>query len=903
MDKKAPIEEHFPVEKVNEIADKESKAKRYYRPVYTMHKWWARRLGCVFRTIILYALADENMKVYRGQQKKATDDFENEDNLIPVDWDGDPETLWDDFYLEDFCFPDKTVLDPFFGGGTTIVEALRAKCNVIGKELNPVAWFVTKKETEPVDLDKLDEAFEKLKEEVAPEIKKYYKTKCPDCGDEADAMYYFWVKELECRNCGKTISLFKDYRVAKNRSLNVEHKHKAICEDCGGVYKPGEKCPNCNHEFQPKNYYHVHCPSCHQIFETPKWKEENTCPHCENQFNPRDGLASGKFFTCGKCGQENNVLEAINEQGKPKERLWAVEYYCRRCDIKGYKVADKMDRALYQDAVEEYKEKKEDLPIPHQEIPDGHSTTVRNPVKDHGYEKFSDMFNSRQLLNLGKLLSKIKRIEDKKVREILLLTFSNSLDYNNMFCLYNNQRNHPEHLFLHHAFIPRVTPTENNIWGSKYGRGTFKKMYKMIKEGVRYGNKPFEKYRDDGSTKEKDMNIGIKPRKKDKILCGDSSYLEIDDKSVDAIITDPPYYDNVMYSELSDFFYVWLREALKERYDHFQSNYTSRSSEIVKNDFQGKDDTDFTNMLANVFRESRKKLDDNGLMVFTFHHDKTDAWGSVLKSVLDSGFFVSAIYPIQAEMSTSLHIQKKGNIEYDMIVVCRKRDENPDKGLWNKLEDQIYLEAKREVNKLKDKGKSLSRGDVFVITIGKCLEIYSKHYPNVIKDGEKVSVQEALETINNIVETQVMGGMFDKLTEDLDIISAAYLSYIVGRGEEISYSSLNKDLKQRNIDISDLLDSQIVNKEGSKIIVPELEELAYNISEKRKNKLNAIDRAYYLIYLQERDKLMEEMRDWATEKALLALEKLGEKENNDDYKELADFVREKTKDKSLEDFD
>jgi len=901
MDEKAPIEEYFPVEKVNEIADKESKAKRYYRPVYTMHKWWARRLGCVFRSIILYALADENMKVYRGEQKKSTDDFESEDNLIPADWDGDSETLWDEFYLEDFCFPDKTVLDPFFGGGTTIVEALRAKCNVIGKELNPVAWFITKKETEPVDLDKLDEAFEKLKEEVAPEIKKYYKTKCPDCGNEADAMYYFWVKELDCQNCGNTVSLFKDYRVAKARSTNVENKHLTVCEDCGELFEPDNKCPNCAREYDHNSYYHVVCPECEEIFETSNYREENECPYCKNNFNPyNEGNASGKYFVCPKCGQKNEIVKTVSQDGKPKERLWAIEYYCESCDLKGYKSSNEYDFNLFKEAKEEYIEKKDELPIPQQKVPKGVKT---RELKNHGYEYFKDMFNQRQLLGLAKLLSKIKEIDDRKTREILLLIFSNSTDYNNMFCLYNTQRNHPEHLFLRHAYVPRNTFAENNIWGVKYGRGTFKKEFKMIREGVDYGINPFEKYRENGETKQKEMNIGISHSSGDKILCGDSSYLEIDDKSVDAVITDPPYFDNVMYSELSDFFYVWLREGLKNDYDNFQSKLTPKSSEIVKNKVQEKDDDYFTNMLSNVYSECRKKLKVNGLFIFTFHHGSTSAWSSVLKSVLDAGFYISAIYPIQAEMSTSLHIQKQGNIEYDMIVVCRKKEKNPEKGLWNKLEDQIYLEAKREVDKLKDKGKTLTRGDVFVITIGKCLELYSKHYPNVVKEGERVSVQEALETINNIVETQVMGGMFDKLTEDLDIISAAYLSYIVGRGEEISYSSLNKDLKQRNIDISDLLDSQIVNKEGSMIIIPELEELAFNISEKPKSKLNAIDRAYYLIYLQEKDKLMEEMREWATEKALIALEKLGEKENNDDYKELADFVREKTKDKSLEDFE
>ena len=905
-EEKAPIEEYFPIEQVNEIADKESKAKRYYRPVYTMHKWWARRLGCVFRSMLLYSLADkEDMKILKSSSEDGTNKRIDADHsgdsddlqLVDADWDGNPETLWDDFYLEDFSFEDKTVLDPFMGGGTTIVEALRMNANVVGKDLNPVAWFTVKKETEPVDLDKLDEAFEKLEEEVAPEIKKYYKTTCPECEETADAMYYFWVKELDCRNCGSTTPLFKDYRVAKNRSLNVEHKHKAICENCGETYKPGENCPHCGEEFNHKSYYHVYCPECSEIFETPHYKQENTCPHCENTSNPKkDGNASGKYFTCEDCGQKNEVVETINEQGKPDQRIWSVEYYCQGCDKKGYKVTDQGDIELYQEVAERYEEEKDKLPIPQQEVPEGQKT---RELKNHGYENFKEMFNKRQLYSLGQLLREIKNVDNQNVKELLLLQFSSILDSNTELCTYEEHSNKIKKMFSRHAYYPSHEPCENAVWGIEYGMGVFNGNYKLIRDGKKYGNNPHEKYRENDKTKEKDMNIQIDPDTEDKILCGDSSYLEIDEKSVDAIITDPPYFDNVMYSELSDFFYVWQREILRTEYDYFQSEYTAKSAEAVKNAARDKTEKDFTNALSNVLSESRRKLKDDGLMAFTFHHGSTDAWGSVLESVLDAGFYVSAIFPIQAEMSTSLHIQKQGNIEYDMIIVCRKMDEDPEEGIWSEMEDRIYLEAKEEVEKLRTEDRELTQGDMFVITIGKCLEIYSKHYPEVYRDGEKVSVSDALESIQEIVDGQIMGGMFDDLATELDLISATYISYIAGRGGEIGYSSLNKNLQQRSVDISDLTDSGVVNQEGGKVVVPELEKRAEEIRSKSEDNLTSVDRAQYLAYLKEEDRLASEMHDWASEGAVKTLRKLGDIENNNDFVDLADYVEEKTKDSQL----
>jgi adenine-specific DNA methylase len=98
------------VSKINRIAEKESTGfgRRHYRPVYVLHKWWARRLGSIFRSILLYSLSDRN-----------------------------PDSLWD-FYPEEVKFPDKVILDPMMGGGTTVVEALRFGCKVIAGDLSQI---------------------------------------------------------------------------------------------------------------------------------------------------------------------------------------------------------------------------------------------------------------------------------------------------------------------------------------------------------------------------------------------------------------------------------------------------------------------------------------------------------------------------------------------------------------------------------------------------------------------------------------------------------------------------------------------------------------------------------------------------------------------------------------------
>ena len=164
-----PIEKDFPIEQVNEIAEKEAHAKEKYRPVLYIHKWWARRLGSVFRTIVLYTLLDENAKVLdeiTGEWRKVKkEELEN------------PWLL----YLKDVDLGGKIVLDPMMGGGTTVVEALRTGCKVVAQDLNPVAWFLVKKIVEPVDIKELEDAFKILEGQVSDEIKKYYKSICPHC--------------------------------------------------------------------------------------------------------------------------------------------------------------------------------------------------------------------------------------------------------------------------------------------------------------------------------------------------------------------------------------------------------------------------------------------------------------------------------------------------------------------------------------------------------------------------------------------------------------------------------------------------------------------------------------------------------------------------------------------------
>ncbi|WP_424008704.1 DUF1156 domain-containing protein [Haloferax denitrificans] len=873
-EKRRPLEISFPIDQVNEIAEKEAHAKRYYRPVYTMHKWWARRLGSVFRTMILYALADDEMTV--GGERQST--FGEDDGLPEIDWES-PDDLWE-YYLEDIDFDGKTVLDPFMGGGTSIVESLRMGCNAIGSELNPVAWFVVKKEVESVDLDKLDAAFEDIRDSVGQEIQDYYQTECPHCeGDDhnADSMYHFWIKKLPCRNCGEDVPLFKDYRLASARS-------------------------------SLDSYYNVVCPDCWNIFPTEDYRSDTECTDCKNVFVPYDaGHVSRGTYTCPHCNEhpEMDIIESVERFGKPDEELFAIEYYCPETGEKGYKEPDEFDRELVSKAQAELEDSRDELPIPQQERYRGSSDRARK----HGYEYYHQMFNDRQLLLLSKLLSEINKIEDQNVKEFLLLAFSSATEFNNMLCEYNRTANKLEGVYKRHTILSRHQPIENNLWGTKYGRGTFTGEFDKMRAGKEFCQNPYEKYVEDGETKQKDGIGKIEGKLVDDphdlgekgnvhLRCGTSEYLPIEDNSVDAVITDPPYFDNVMYSETADFYYVWLKQVLEDEYDHFTAELTPKASEVVS-DPAGEDSVDvyrdeehFVTGLTNVFDQANQKLKDDGVMAFTYHHKSTEGWSTVLQSVLNAGFYVTALYPIRGEMRGSTHIHDKANIEYDMIVVCRDRDDDPEEVSWRSLEDDIYFRASEEINRLEESGSRLTQGDVFAVTMGKCLEVYSEHYPNVTADGEQMSVKQALETIRGIVDEQLMAERVQIMSDEMDTLSAIYLTYVLGRGDSVSYNALNKDLRTRGVDVSELVTEGLLKQDGDQLRILSPSERSDRIENKREPL--AVDEAHYLKYLFETDQLAQKFGKWTNEGSIAALRRLGEIENDEDYGDIADYVEERS---------
>lgn len=688
------IEKELPIKYLNTLAMKEGNSKK---PVYQMHKWWARRLSCVFRMMLIASFSSAN---------------ENEG------------VLWDRFYQgADFGSP--LVLDPFMGGGTTIVEALRLGCRVIGVDINPVAWFITKKEIELVNLDVLDDAFEHLEETVGKRIKEFYQTKCVH-GHKADIMYVFWIKQAQCVECGATVDLFPYYWVDRRPDVKT-----------------------------------IVCPDCLHIFSSEQEEvQEATCPRCKKTFDPSEGISGYGKFTCPQCGAEDTHLDAVARQaGALPVKMFGLEYYCPTCESRGFKAIDDEDKERYERIKTQFEAQRESLLFPRQAIPTEGRSDPR-PV-NHGYTHFWQMFNERQLLSLSLLLESILEIEDENIQELLLLAFSDCLDSNNMFCKYEVNYHKISLLFGLHAYHPIERPTENNVWGTRYGRGTFVRCYRKMRRGKVYGHHPYERRYPDGRSEKvfvRDEKIdgrlssnftGLSDGKSALLVPQNAERLDfIPDETVDAVITDPPYFDNVMYSELADFFYVWLRLSLKDRYPWFKPELSSRAQELVQNEEEGKTERFFAQGLTQVFKECHRTLKPNGFMVFTFHHTEESAWALLAEALIDSGFYVSATPVTRSEGKSGFH-SDKGNIKYDVYLVCRKRTDVETPPAWQEVKNSIRKQTILWTRRVLRSGMEVNSVDLFAIAMGKLLENYCRHWPGIRKQRD---IGKAIKEIADLAE-------------------------------------------------------------------------------------------------------------------------------------------------------
>jgi putative DNA methylase len=469
------------------------------------------------------------------------------------------------------------------------------------------------------------------------------------------------------------------------------------------------------------------CSECWDIIEDRYDSTHVVCPACKHPFNPQEGRASGQYVTASDG--KHRIKDLLPKDGSPlPHRLYAIMALKPNCE-KVYLKARPEDLALYAEA--QTRLAAEDLPLPSLAVRPGHNT---DQARGYNFLHWRDFFNARQLLCLGFLLKEILRIEDKPVQEQMLCLFSSTLEFNNMFCSFKGEGTGAvRHMFSNHILKPERTPLENSVWGTDKSSGTFSTLFESrLLRAKRYLDEPFEVTLDANLLGERGnarkvvssdaINVcevdawhEMKPAEQGAlVLNGDSSRLPLPDACIDAVITDPPYFDFVHYSELSDFFFAWLSPVLKHRYAWFDRPDSSDRGEV-----QHKDPRTFARHLANVLSECRRVLKDDGVLAFSFHHSREEGWAAIYEAITSAGLEVIAAHPVHAEQrGASPKTAAKDPISLDAILVCCKHTCAKAVLLTTKeVTERTSLLAER----LSMAGMSISSSDRFVIAASQML--------------------------------------------------------------------------------------------------------------------------------------------------------------------------------------
>lgn len=653
------VESRFDVPFVARLSLAEKQIQQAYRPYIQVHKWFARRPGTLFRGLLLSEFGR------RGSLRE--------------------------MFYRSHDLHEHRIFDPFMGGGTAVLEANRVGMNVIGCDINPMAYWIVHQELDDLNLELFQERADEVARRVEERVGKFYRTICAECGRSVPVKYFIWVKKHRCANCGRAFELLPGYLIAKN----VRH-------------------PN----------FVLFCPLCRDLFELSQLPERGAqlnCAKCGGTFANK-AVARRNRYECPHCSHLGRYPTELADDGPPSHSLIAMEYHCSDCKPEHtgrfFKAVGPDELSAFQAASKQFGDVGEHEFVPTDLIPEGDETSR---LHRWGYRRFAELFNRRQLLSLSTLAAEIATVQETPVRHALATAFSDCLRYQNMLARYDTYALKCQDIFSVHGYPVGLVQCENNVLGiDGVGSGGYRQMIAKYAAAKEYCRNPFEK-RLRGKRKEKVQIPGEDiaaeftdelPERNGRaqawLLCRSSDKVSIAPECVDAVITDPPYYDNVQYAELIDFCYIWLRKLLGDEVDEFACVSTRTDKELTGNETAGRDLAHFTEGLSAAYSAAARTLKRGGLFAFTYHHNDVDAYVPVVVALCDAHLAVTATLPCPAEMGASLHISGTGSSVVDTVFCARRLSETAT------LDAPLLDLPEKLAGALFEQGRKLLQGDVDV---------------------------------------------------------------------------------------------------------------------------------------------------------------------------------------------
>jgi adenine-specific DNA methylase len=527
---------------------------------------------------------------------------------------------------------------------------------VIGYDIDPVASFITRFElsaanwAETAPQDALAVCFA-ISQQIAP----FHKTRIDD-GPDLDVLHHFWVEIVPCQNCSYEIEAHPHFQLAYDSNKDLQW---------------------------------VFCRQCHKIYELSLNRQVVYC-ECGKRTRISKGTIYRGKLTCPVC-QSSQKLSAIEgrSETRPSWRLFAQEYLER--SPKGlerkFKGVTDDDQELYDSAAEGLRnlELQHGVFAPQRPIPSQGRGDQRPLI--HGIKSYRDFFNDRQLLHLSLLGRVIVGIENLREKEYMALAFSEHLTTNCMYTGYAFGYRRTSPMFSIHSYRHITRPVELNPWIVDAGRGTFPRTIEKIRRATEFVSAPSDLDPEGGrrpSTQAIGVNAAGVARNAAAVIYGEAraaictqsatDLSGIPAGSVDLVLTDFPYFDNLSYSELSDFYLSWQQKlgVAEPPYDEH-----SKPAPLEENLAVSKKTADaverYRRDLASILSECFRVLRKDGLCIFTYHHKSYQAWDALGEALARSGLNCTSVIPLRGEGQGGMHTEE-GSLKWDAVLVCRPSD-------------------------------------------------------------------------------------------------------------------------------------------------------------------------------------------------------------------------------------
>lgn len=759
-------ESWFPVGEVSVESMRERIPGIDYPPPNKIHVWFARRPLITSRAAILGSLLASdiqkdrffkflsipiNRDIVAIHQEFVRLKAEKKNVRNPCDW---PQAykvkILDETigYLNEHISKNSVILDPFAGGGSIPLEAVRLGLNVAANDLNPVAYFCLKGTVEyPARFGiRLEGAVREFSEQVrvraALDLERYYPK-----GEDEEVFAYLWARTIRCPHCGLTIPLSPNWWVARTDDKKVAVR--VIAPKKG----KGNECS-------------------FEIIENPKAKD----------YDPDKGTTTSSNAVCPRCLStvEGKYIKEEAQAGRMGHQLYCVCTKIPKLRGRGklwkFRLPTEVEHAASEEAlrvVEEHRDEwiAEDL-VPSEEIVLGNKT--REPL-NYGMNRWIHFFNPRQLLAHATYTQAFRAEKEilfagkeagteeyefaTAVATYGAMIFDTCLNYDSVQSRWDATRSSIRSAMDVQAFPFRWSYAEFDH---------SKMLWPWAQE------KTLDSLRD---------IVAFMPETPGTItpIMGQAQALPCAAKSVSAIVTDPPYSNNVMYAEVSDFFYVWLKRLIGDIFPaQFSIEQTNKADEAVANTARfngikkGKAkllaEQDYAAKMEAAFREMHRMLKDDGVLCVMFTHREAKAWAGLAESLMNAGFTLKSSWPVHTEPGEKFGKTNKGALKVTILLYCRKRGEHRP-GRWEDVVDEVREAARSKVEEYCRLG--IKGPDLLVSVYGPALGCFSQYYPVKDVHGKIRGAEEALMIVAQVVNEYLTGDI-----QGADMESLAYLNLL-----------------------------------------------------------------------------------------------------------------------------